>query len=45
MEVATGVIRVTEGLGVIIMDISPDSLVTAMVLMPTEAAAIHAIQE
>ena len=44
MEVTTGIIRVMEELGVIIMDISPESLVMAMVPMPTEAVAIHAIQ-
>ena len=42
MEVTAGVMEV---LGVTIMDISfPESSVMAMVLMPTQAAAIHAIQ-
>lgn len=42
MEVTVGVM---EAVGVIIMDISfPQSSVMAMVLMPTEAAAIHAMQ-
>jgi hypothetical protein len=42
MEVTGGVM---EGVGVIIMEISfPESSVMAMVLMPTEAAAVHAIQ-
>jgi hypothetical protein len=42
MEVTGGVM---EGVGVIIMDISfPESSGMALVLMPTEAAAVHAIQ-
>ena len=42
MEVTVGVMEVV---GVIIMDISfPESSVMAMVRMPTEAVAIHAIQ-
>ena len=42
MEVTVGVMEVV---GVIIMDISfPESSVMAMVCMPTEAVAIHAIQ-
>ena len=46
MEVTTEVtVGVMEVVAVIIMDISfPESSVMAMVLMPTEAAAIHAIQ-
>jgi hypothetical protein len=42
MEVTAGVM---EGVEVITMDISfPEPSVMAMVLMPTEAAAVHAIQ-
>jgi hypothetical protein len=45
MEVIMGAVGVMEVVEVIIMDIfSPHSLVMAMVPMPTQAAAIHAIQ-
>jgi hypothetical protein len=45
MEVIMGAVGVMEVVEVIIMDIfSPHSLVMAMVPMPTQAAAILAIQ-
>ena len=45
MEVIMGPVGVMEVAEVIIMDISlPGPLVMAMVPMPTQAAAIHAIQ-
>ena len=45
MEVIMGAVGVMEGVETIIMDIlSPQSLDMAMVPMPTQAAAIHAIQ-